>query len=60
VLPVVLKAIKKGKFKNLLSQVSVPGPSGPSCFIFQKKKMSTLVLEILYKRKKDKFAYFEQ
>jgi len=33
VLPVVHKAMKKGTLKNLLSQVSVPGPSGPSCFI---------------------------
>ena len=33
-LPVVLKAMKKGKFKNLLSQVSVPRPSGPSCLCF--------------------------
>ena len=35
--PVVYKAMKKGTLKNLHSQVSVPGPSGPSClyFIFQ-------------------------
>jgi len=34
VLPVVLKAMKKGNLKNLLSQVSVPGPSGPSCVCY--------------------------
>jgi len=30
--PVVYKAMKKGTLINLHSQVSVPGPSGPSCF----------------------------
>ena len=31
--PVVHKAMKKGTLKNLWSQVSVPGPSGPSCIL---------------------------
>ena len=31
--PVVHKAIKQETLKNSPSLVSVPGPSGPSCFI---------------------------
>jgi len=29
--------MKKETLKNLHSQVSVPGPSGPSCFVLTKK-----------------------
>jgi len=34
--PVVFKAMKKGTLINLHSQVSVPGPSGPSCLMLLK------------------------
>jgi len=37
-----IKRWKKGTRKNLLSQVSVPGPSGPSCYRFQLKKQTKL------------------
>ena len=38
--PVVHKAIKKGTLKNLLSQVSVSGPSGLSCFMLLPVRLS--------------------